>query len=345
MGMMLACLLAAVLAQDLEGLVERLKSDDVAVREKAEVELRKRGEEIVPRILELHRSADSAEVRLRAEGLLKEFPFPAFARTKPEEPLRATLRAALLQDLKKHEGVANCWREAVRIDPARLRIEFQGGSGHGQSLDLDEIVPGKGGGLVVRRVGYQGVTPYRAEVKEEWGGVKEAVLGVPETTALVELLQAACALRPTCAIEPPRNRYWSSSGSFSMRFRIESDGSELWKAAYTGYPNSRNEPEYSHGRAIDFLLWRALRGAAWKPAELRPEDRARALRWMTANYEAEEWWVKEHYLDIARLLGDRSYLPFLEKVEAGLKGKEGVGELRRWENARQAIERISALKE
>jgi hypothetical protein len=338
MGMMLACLLAAVLAQDLEALVEGLTSDDVAVREKAEVELRKRGEEIVPRILELHRSADSADLRLRAEELLREFPFPAFARTKPEEPLRATLRAALLQDLKKHEGIADCWREAVRIDPARLRIEFQGGSGHGQSLALDEVAPRKEGGLAVRRIAYQGVTPYRAEVKE-------ATLGADETAALVELLQAACALRPSCAIEPPRNRFMMSTGDFSMRFRIEADRTEIWAAAYTGYPSSLNEPKYSHGRAIDFLLRRALRGAAWKPAEVLPEDRARALRWMTANYEAEEWWVKEHYLDIARLLGDRSYLPFLEKVEAGLKGKEGVGELRRLENARRAIERISALKE
>ncbi len=338
---MLIPLLLLALAQDAD--LQALDDPDFAVREKAAENLSRRGVEIVPRIVELHRETRSPEVRSRTETLLLGFPFEALALTRPDEPLHAALRKDLLEDLEEHRSVPGCWQEEERrplLEGAKLRILVQGGNGHGQHLQIDHIVPGGDGGLNVRRIAYQGTTPYRPAVKEEFVRVEETRFDADEARTLAELLQAGAALQSRCAIPEKKGHSWSSSGSFSMRFRIECGGTLAWSAAYTGYPGSAGRRDYAHGQILDEVIGAALEHRSWREAKLVPEDRARALQWMRDHFASEEWWVKEHYLDMARLIGDESYLPFLRQVAQDLEGKEDSSELR--ESALQALTRIES---
>ena len=125
-----------------------------------------------------------------------------------------------------------------------------------------------------------------------------------------------------------------------MRFRIESGGTPVWTAAYTGYPGSRGESEYAHGQVIDRALREILQHRTWTESKIVPEDRVLALQWMTDNYGAESWWIKEHYLNMARFIGDESFRPFLQKVVQEVEGKDGPSEKRQFEAVRDALSRI-----
>jgi hypothetical protein len=330
-------LLALLQAEDPAALLARLGDDDPAARDRATQELSKRGVEIVPPLLELHRTTGSLEARSRAERLLLSRAFAAFARTRPDEALRGALKAKLLKDLGSH--LPACF--AAPEGSAPRRILRQTGSGHGQFLAVDEFLPRDDGTVSIRRVAFQGTTPYRPHVKEEGVRAEEALLEKGEATALFELLGAATGLHPRCAIPLPEGREWSSTASFSLRFRIESAGSTPWVGAYTGYPGSHGEPDYAHGRLLDDLLYEALVGRAWTPSALVAADRARALRWISEAHAEEEWWVKEHYLDFARHLGDADWLPYLAEAERGLEDKDGASTKRQREAIQDARKRIA----
>lgn len=342
-------LLVLLLAQDadLEDLIARLDHDDAAIREKASSELVQRGPGVIPRLLQLQRTAASGELRSRAEGILCEFPFETLGRTRAEEPLHAKLIRILLKDLDEHRDVPGCWlpKEAQKaLDPARLTVHWQTGSGHGQFLAIVRLVSNPQGGLDVRRVAYQGTTPYRPQVKAEGVRAEESRFDADETKALAALLQAGIVLESKCARPQEPGRSWTSSGSFSMRFRIDSGGTPVWTAAYTGYPGSRGESEYAHGRVIDDALRKILQHRTWTESKIVPEDRGLALHWMTDNYATESWWVKEHYLNMARFIGDESYRPFLEKAAKELQGKDGPGEERRLKAAQDALSRLRPVE-
>lgn len=346
---MIPLALALCLLQDLgtDALLERLADDAPDVREKAVAALVARGPDVVPTLLALHRSASSPEVRERAALVLQRFPFPAFVGSRPGEPLRESLRGILLRDLKKHRETPACViaeNERVSLDVLHLRILRQEGSGHGQFLALDETVPDGAGGLRVRRIVYQGMTPYRPQVKEEGVRVEESLLGPAESAALVELLAPAVALRPDCGVKRDSSRSWTSSGSFSMRFQIESGKETAWSVAFTGYRSSSDEPAYAHGMILDGVLRAAVATRAWTPAEVTPDDRRRALAWLTRNFDPEGWWIREHYLDMARFIGDESYVPFLTQVANNLEGKDGPSEVRQLKSAREALSRIASAR-
>jgi hypothetical protein len=342
-------LLLLSLAQDaqVEGEVQRLGHDDVAVREEATQKLIRRGPAIVPRVLELVRETPSPEVRLRAEGILERFPFTTFVRTDPKESLHRATRDLLLGDLKDHLHVPECWKgtgEPLAIDSRRLRILRQDGSGHGQYLALDRLFASPDGGLTLRRIAYQGTTPYRPDVKEEGVRALVSTFDPAESRALAELIGVAAALQNRCGRARDPHKHWVSSASFSMRFRIEAAGTEVWSAAYTGYASSDKEEIYSHGWILDRLMERVQAQRPWAAAEITAEDRALGLSWMTDHFQTEGWWVKERFLDLARFLGDESYLPFLGKVARELEGKNGPSELRQQAAVQDALVRIAGRK-
>jgi len=339
--------LALAQAGDLEALVGKLAHDDPAVREKAQKELVERGPGIVPRILSLHRSTDSSELRLRAERILESFPFPAYAQTRPGEPLQVKLRELILDVAEIHRPLPECWKEEkdrTTIDPARLRVMLQGGSGHGQKLHLDELTARKEGGAVVRRIAFEGPTAQRPDRKERtW--TEETVLDEGETRALAALLEAGAALRQLCAEKKDEAREFWSSTNFSLRFEIESAGKPVWSCAYTGYRNSSDQRTYAHGLILERILLSAVTHRTWSPAEFTAEDRRRLLRWMEENFEREAWWVREFYLRMSVTSGDDTYLPFLRLVRKDLRGKEGPSEMRQILSVKEALRRISGSED
>src|SRR5579863_472407 len=125
--MILVLLLSALLQEEpVQVLLQRLGADDVAVRERAVMVLSDRGPSILPDVLSLYRATESAEVRLRAQEVLRHYPFLIYSRTDPKEPLHEVLRDRLLRGFQDHAGTKGCWtredRKAPPIDPARLRI-------------------------------------------------------------------------------------------------------------------------------------------------------------------------------------------------------------------------------
>jgi hypothetical protein len=250
--------------------------------------------------------------------------------------------------MESHRQVPGCWREKqdrLSIDLKSLSVLRQGGSGHGQTLELDEIAPRKDGGLTVRRLAYAAPTPYRPKVKEESTGVEEVVLDAEEARALGELLDVAMTLRQFCSKqqEPGRTRW--SSASFSLRFRVESAGKVLWRCSYTGYPGSSGENQYTHGVLVDQVLRAALARRTWEASKITADDRRRLLRWSEENFEREEWWVRERYLRMALTAGDESFLPFLRKAAKDLRGKEDPSEVRQQGYVREALRRIAGVDE
>lgn len=346
--MLALLMLACTQAPDLDSLIHRLGHDDAAVREKTVRELEARGPQVVPRLLALHRSTGSEEVRLRAESILLEYPFPTYVLTRPEEPLQAKLRQALLDGIEDHRSLPGCWRdpqERTPIDAGKLRIQRQGGSGHGQTWELDEIVPRKEGGLVVRRIAYEQPTPYRAKVREERTRVEETVLDEGETRALVSLLEATTALRMLCSEEQDPKRSTWSSADFTLRFRLESAGKLVWRCAYTGYVSSSNQHKYAHGRIVDWMFYQALKHRSWTPATIQDDDRRRLLKWFEENFDGEEWWVRERFLRVSATVGDDSFVPFLRRVGKELQGKEGASETRLAKSVKEGLRRITGAEE
>jgi hypothetical protein len=324
-------------------LLERLGSDDVAVREQAVKALSERGPSILPEVLSLYRSTASAEVRSRTAEILRRFPFLVYSLTDPKEPLHGELGEQLLRGLKDHVGIVGCWKDPRKpptIDAGRLRIQRQSASGHGQSLALDRIVSGAEGSLTIRRIAYQGKTPYRPSVKEEGARVEESTFNRRETEALVGLLTTAAALEPTCAIPRDPGKSWASSGSFSIHFKIESAGAEVWSGAFTGYASSETEKEYLHPLVLDWALDRALAHRSWTPVPMLPEDHAWALRWMEDRWAGESWWMREDYLALARFVGDETYLLFLQRALDELEGEEGPSHRRQRAAILDALSRI-----
>ncbi len=129
-----------------------------------------------------------------------------------------------------------------------------------------------------------------------------------------------------------------------MRLQIESAGQSVWSAAYTGYPGSQGEKDYTHGEIIDGILQAVLKDRMWSEPKLGEQGRAMLLQWISDNFKSEDWWVRERYLAMARLVGDVTYLPFLRKVAAELEGKSGASEERQLKAAMEAIERTTGTK-
>jgi hypothetical protein len=345
--MLALLLLACTQAADLESLIGKLGSEDPAIREKSVEELIALGPKVVPRILSLYRSTDSAETKLRAEQILCRFPFPAYVLGRPDEPQQEKLRDILLRGIENHRDHRGCWQEPEhrpKIDASRLIVLRQGGSGHGQTLELDYLSPRKDGGLVLRRIAYEQPTPYRPKVREERTRVEETVLDEAESRALTSLLEAASGLRPVCAREEERTG-WMSTANFSMRFRILSGDKPAWEGGYTGYPDSSAEKLYAHGLILDRALHLAWTQRTWTPATMTPEDLRRVLAWIEANFEREGWWVRERYLRIAATAGDESFLPFLRRAAETLQGKEGPSEIRQSTSVKEALRRIAGTKD
>jgi len=328
--MLALLMLACAQAGDLESLIARLGHDDAAVREKAVKELETRGPQVVPRLLALHRSTDSEEVRLRAESILLEYPFPTYVLTRAEEPLQGKLRQALLDGIEDHRSLPGCWRgpqEQAPLDPARLRLQRQGGSGHGQTWELERP------------------TPYRSNVREERTRAEETVLDEGETRALVSLLDAATALRTVCSEEEDQKHSFWSSADFTLRFRLESAGNLMWQCAYTGYLSSSHRHKYAHGRIVDGVLYQALRHRSWTPSTIHDDDRRRLLKWFEENFDGEGWWVRERFLRVSVIVGDDSFVPFLRRVEKELQGKEGASETRLGKSVKEGLKRITGSEE
>jgi hypothetical protein len=346
--MLALLMLACAQAGDLEPILDRLGHDDAAVREKAVKELEARGPQVVPRLLALHRSTGSEEVRVRAESILLDYPFPTYVLTRADEPLQEKLRRALLDGIEAHRSLPGCWRgpqEQTPIDPARLRLQRQGGSGHGQTWELDEFVPRKEGGLVVRRIAYERPTPYRSAVREEITRAEETVLDEGETRALMSLLEAATALRATCSEEEDPKHYFWSSADFTLRFRLESAGNLVWTCAYTGYLSSSNRTKYTHGRIVDGVVYQALKHRSWTPAKIDDDDRRRLLKWFEENFFGEGWWVRERFLRVSVTVGDDSFVPFLRRVGKEVQGKQGASEMRLATSVKEGLKRITGSEE
>ena len=347
--MVLALIMLALLQDPtLDELVTRLDHANAEIRTKAADDLVSRGTAVVPKIVALYRSTSSANVRAGTESILIRIPFASLVATRPEEPVHKAIQAHLLKDMESHRTTAGCWLEKERqptLDPLQVRIQRQSGSGHGQTLRIEDLAPDGKGGLKIRRIGLQRTTPYRPDVKEEGVRVEEAQLNPEEAKVLVRLLAAATTMRGTCAVQKADRRSWSSSADFTMRVEIQTPGRPAWTAAYTGYPGSLGERVYVHGKILDGVLQAALADRTWSDAKLGAQGVEDLLQWISGSFEAEKWWVKERYLAMAGLVGDESYLPFLRKVADDLKEKRGASEERQLKAAADALERITSRKD
>jgi hypothetical protein len=315
----------------------------VAVREAASEWLRRCGPGIVPRVIDLCRTSDSPEVCARARPVLLRHPFRPYVELRDHKLLRAALKGTLLERVSEHEGHPGCLVEKdkrVTLDPSSLRITWQDGSGHGQTLRLVRIRSSKEGGLELRRVSYRCPTPYRPKVRAEGAEMWAARMTAEETKALVSLLDEAVALHPKCSIRHERG-VWTSA-DFTTRIRIRSGGGVVWSGGYTGYISSSGEPEYAHPRAVEDILQAAADALSWKREEVSADDRAAVLAWMVEFFPSEAWWVKERYLRIALFVGDETFLPFLRKAEEEAGKGEDASDGRRVKYAREAIEKIGA---
>ena len=114
------CLLAALLAQDVGTLIERLRDEAPDVREEAADRLRARGPEAVP-VLETLREADDPELRGRVRRLLREIALDATLHQfyRPGRPVSLSLADAPLAE------AVEAWRvqtgETVRVDLEKLQ--------------------------------------------------------------------------------------------------------------------------------------------------------------------------------------------------------------------------------
>jgi hypothetical protein len=344
--MLTILLLACSQAADLETLVGRLSHDDPAQRETAVKELKKSGPQVVPRLLSLHRTTASEEVRLRAEDILFRWPFPAYVQTRTDELIHKKLQDVLLNGLDTHQSLAGCWRdpqERTPFDPGKILLRRQGGSGHGQTLHLDEITPRKEGGWLVRRIAYERPTPYRPEVPEERVRAVETVLDEGETRGVASLLEAALPLRPLCS-KKADDSFWTSA-DFTIRFRLESAGKLVWRCGYTGYRTTSDQNKYAHGEIVNDVFDHALRDRSWTPSTINDEDRRRLLHWIEENFDGEGWWVRERYLRFAVIVGDDSFVPFLRRVGKEVQGKEGASETRLAKSVKEGLKRITGSEE
>ncbi len=327
--------------------IEDLDHQDAERRDAAVKRFVERGPSMTVPLLEHHRKTSSAEVRGRIEEILLHYPFPAYVLTRPEDALRLRLESQLLEPLKDHRGIPACWKEKDRqnkVDPARLRIVWQEGSGHGQMLRVTWLAPDDAGGSLIRRLTYQGMTPYRPKVTKAGVAVEETRLGAAEASALASLLEKSTALRSEgCAIPRQPGRSVWTSASFSVRLRISSGDVDHWSSAYTGYVGDEGRGRYAHARAIENVLATAMKSIEGRSVDLLPQDRAKLSAWILANFETEEWWIREHFLCAAKYAGDESLLPLLRKI-AETPPKDDPSDKRQVEEARQALSALEAAR-
>jgi hypothetical protein len=96
-------------------------------------------------------------------------------------------------------------------------------------------------------------------------------------------------------------------------------------------PFSRGRERAREGDEID-------RGQAGGSASSRS---AKLSAWIAANFETEEWWIREHFLCAAKYAGDESLLPLLRKI-AETPPKDDPSEKRQVEEAREALSALEA---
>jgi len=188
------------------------------------------------------------------------------------------------------------------------------------------------------------MTPYRPKVSKAGVAVEEARLGEAEASALASLLDKSTALRSErCAIPREPGRYVWSSASFSVRLQISSGDVDLWSSGYTGYPGDGGRERYAHSRAVENVLEKTMKSIEGKPVDLLPQDREKFSAWIVANFETEEWWIREHFLRAAKYAGDESLLPLLRKI-AETPPKDDPSDKRQVEEAREALSALEAAR-
>ncbi len=222
-----------------------------------------------------------------------------------------------VQSLLESKAYQVVWNNPDIPDP-QTTLEVGSGNGHGGTLHWLRFQPGQVHVEVLAitydesRVRYQSKwPPDRAELKVQRGLItKDAYSSL---LSKIGWLQAA-------KIEPRKQQTATTS---SADFWVSVYG--VWKSVpvidhdWAGYSNSNDERRYAVPRAIAALAARSIKSANAKDYELTAADRSWASRrfnrdWQKFDKSKTHWWVRNRYLSMIGLLGDKSVYPTLSKV-------------------------------
>jgi hypothetical protein len=230
---------------------------------------------------------------------------------RAEEPKR-------VKDLFKSENYEVAWGKPAVFDPnSELEIGF--GDGHGFTLEWLRFLPEPKGVAVLSLKLVGSREPYKSKWEPEVRIkviAKKASLQKDEYARLLSSLAEAdsAQLKPVELKE-----FTNSSANFWVNTRLTHDRKALLDLDWAGYWAGVTEIEFAKPQAMVDLARESIKGLDFKDHQLTDSERIWvsekfARDWKKIEKREFYWWVRESYLQLIGMAGDKSALPTLRNI-------------------------------
>jgi hypothetical protein len=218
-------------------------------------------------------------------------------------------------------------------------VVYEYGSGHGQDLALVRLRR-RGTDLEALRIALPSyLLGHASSFEVEHGAVPAAALD-----ALLPSARALLLARLDERIPPDDTgrSYFSSSGDFHARLRLEDAAGHVVERTFTGYPSSEEQLRSMPMAEVGELLYPFVDGIRWGPAQVDDDVRAFFVgRFVAAALVPHpgraEWWVKERLVMLAEHAGTPALVSSLVEL-ALVAGEASVARTREY-----AVNALAAL--
>ena len=208
-------------------------------------------------------------------------------------------------------------------------LEVGDGSGHGGTLGWLRFRPSEGGVNVLAFEFDDNLTSYQSKwpPDDPTVTVKCARLEPERYTALLHDLAivGSATLKPVV-----RNEATMSSSDFWVYARVTTNHQIAFELNWAGYEGSGEEVNFAKPRAAVRLAREAVKELNFEAHTLTDEERA----WVSAKFAHDwkkflgrpfYWWVREEYIQLVGLVGDKAALSVLSGMLAADLPKDASG--------------------
>jgi hypothetical protein len=199
-------------------------------------------------------------------------------------------------------------------------LEIGDGGGHVGTLGWLRFQPEKEHVEVLSIQFAEGRDPYESKWPPDRAPVtvKRARLG---SNVYVALLRDLAVVDSAKLTPVQRNASTRSSHNFWVYARLTTCTETLLEMNWAGYENSDSEVLFAKGRAAVRLARESMRPLDFKDHVLTDDERgwasAKFVRdWLTFKELESHWWVRERYIQLIGVVGDKTAFPVLREILA-----------------------------